>query len=156
MKKKGFTLLELICSIAIASMLILLINNIVKTNFAIGKKAYNDENDYKNSTNCILYIENIIRNSDEVIDISDEKNFKLLLSNSNGQSTYRFKQIDKNLYVFINNLKSDSQKEVKVPIGYCHSSKISYDKNENSFTIDVDFYEKEGNSRYKTYIRLGD
>ena len=56
MRKKGFTLLELICAIAIGSILIVLINNIVKTNLSISKKAYEDEIEYKNSKNCILYI----------------------------------------------------------------------------------------------------
>ena len=78
MKKRGFTLLELICAIAIASILIFLINNIVKTNLLISKKTYEDEMDYKNSTDCILYIENVMRKTNEIIDYKDENNFKIL------------------------------------------------------------------------------
>ena len=153
MRKKGFTLLELICAIAIGSILIVLINNIVKTNLSISKKAYEDEIDYKNSTNCILYIENVIRKSDKIIDFKNENNFKLLISEGKNKSTYRFEQNGKKLYVYINNLKSNSQREIKIPIGYCSDSKISYDKNDDSFSIDIDFYEKEGNSNYKSDIR---
>ncbi len=153
MKKRGFTLLELICAIAIASVLIFLINNIVKTNLLISKKTYEDEMDYKNSTDCILYIENVMRKSNEIIDYKDENNFKILISDGEESSTYRFEQIGKNLYVHINKINSTSKKEIKIPIGFCKSSKITYNKGEDSFYIDIDFYEKEGNSRYKTYIR---
>lgn len=153
MKKRGFTLLELICAIAIASILIFLINNIVKTNLLISKKTYEYEMDYKNSTDCILYIENVMRKSNEIIDYKDENNFKILISDGEESSTYRFEQIGKNLYVHINKINSTSKKETKIPIGFCKSSKITYNKGEDSFYIDIDFYEKEGNSRYKTYIR---
>ena len=117
------------------------------------QKTYEDEIDYKNSTNCILYIENVIRKSDKIIDFKNENNFKLLISEGKNKFTYRFEQNGKKLYVYINNLNSSSQREIKIPIGYCSDSKISYDKNDDSFTIDIDFYEKEGNSNYKTYIR---
>lgn len=153
MKKRGFTLIELLCALAISSLLILLINNIVKTNFLISKKTYNEEIDYKNSTNCILYIENVIRRADEIIDYKNKNDFKILIKDGKNKSTYRFKQTGKNLYVYINNINSISEKETKIPIGYCKSSNISYDKDEDSFFISVDFYENEGNSKYKTCIR---
>ena len=153
MTKKGFTLIELLCALAISSLLVILINNIVKTNLMVSKKTYEQELDYKNSTNCILYIENVIRRSDEIIDYKDENNFKILIKDGKNKSTYRFKQIGNNLYVYINNINSISEKETKIPIGYCKSSKISYDKDENSFSIMIDFYENEGDSKYKTYIR---
>lgn len=79
MKKRGFTLIELLCALAISSLLVLLINNIVRTNFLISKKTYDEEIDYKNSTNCILYIENVIRRADEIIDYKDDNDFKILI-----------------------------------------------------------------------------
>lgn len=153
MRKKGFTLIELLCALAISSLLILLINNIVKTNFIISKNTYDEEIDYKNSTNCILYIENVIRRADEIIEYKNENDFKILIKDQAKESTYRFNQVRKNLYVYINNINSSSKKEIKIPIGYCKSSKISYDKNEDSFSINIDFYENGGNSKYNTYIR---
>ena len=149
MRKKGFTLIELICVLAISSILILLINNIVKTNLNISKKTYEEELSYKNSTNCLLYIENIIRNSDDVIDIKDENNFKLQITSDDHISTYRFDQ-DKDV---LNNINSESDSEIKIPIGFCKSSRISYDKKEDSFTIAIEFYEKNKKSYYRTYIR---
>ncbi|MDU2583106.1 MAG: prepilin-type N-terminal cleavage/methylation domain-containing protein [Anaerococcus hydrogenalis] len=153
MRKKGFTLIELICVLAISSILILLINNIVKTNLNISKKTYEEELSYKNSTNCLLYIENIIRNSDDVIDIKDENNFKLQITSDDHISTYRFYQDKDVLYVYINNINSESDSERKIPIGFCKSSRISYDKKEDSFTIAIEFYEKNKKSTYRTYIR---
>lgn len=153
MKKRGFTLIELLCALAISSLLVLLINNIVRTNFLISKKTYDEEIDYKNSTNCLLYIENVIRRADEIIDYKDDNDFKILIKDGKNKSTYRFKQNGKNLYAYINNINSASEKETKVPIGYCQSSKISYNKGEDSFSIEINFYENEGNSKYKTYIR---
>lgn len=153
MRKKGFTLIELICVLAISSILILLIDNIVKTNLSISKKTYEEELSYKNSTNCILYIENIIRKADKIIDVKDEENFKLEINDGDKISTYRFGQEENTLYVYINNINSSSLNEAKIPIGFCKSSKISYDKKDKAFTIAIDFYEKNKNSKYRTYIR---
>lgn len=152
MKKRAFSLLELIVVLFISSILILIINNLVFFNFKVSEESFKQEMDYKNSTNCMLYIENLIRKSEKIEKTNKESNFKIYVRNDNGLSWYWFEQIGKNLYVNIKNTKSSSKKEAAIPIGYCKSSKITYDKEKKGFSVRINFIEKSSSVIYKTFI----
>src|SRR5690625_347326 len=141
MRRKAFTLLELICSLAIISILILLINNIVFVNFKISDESYKNEMEFKDSTSCMLYIENIIRKADRIEKTNNESNFTAYIKNNNkSYSSYSF-ELDKNtLYVRINNLENEGDGESKIPIGKCEFAKIIYIEDEG-FDISINFIE---------------
>ncbi|MDY3006194.1 prepilin-type N-terminal cleavage/methylation domain-containing protein [Anaerococcus porci] len=152
MKKRGFTLLELILVLFISSILILLINNLIFVNFKLSNRSFHQEMDYKNSTNCMLYIENLIRSSKEIEENNSKSNFILYVQNEESLSTYRFEQNGNNLYAYIRNTDSRKNREVAVPIGICKNSNIVYDKKRQGFDISIDFIEEESTSFYKTFI----
>ena len=152
MKKRGFTLLELLLVLFISSILILLVTNLIFVNFKVSNRSFNQEMDFKDSTNCMLYIENIIRESKKIEKIDDKSNFILYVKNEDSLSTYRFEQKSDNLYVNIRNTESRNSREVAVPIAKCRESKIIYDEKRGGFDISIDFIEEESSSFYKTFI----
>lgn len=108
--------------------------------------------DYKDSTNCMLYIENIIRRSEKIEKTNEDSNFVIYVQNEEGLSTYSFKQKSNNLYAYIRNTDSKNPRYVAVPIGYCRNSSIVYDEEKNGFDISIDFIEEDSTSFYKTFI----
>lgn len=151
MKRNGFSLLELIICLGIISILILLINNIILVNFKISDESYKNEMEFKESTSCMLYIENIIRRADKIEKTNNESNFTAYIKDNKTYSSYRFELENNTLYVRINNLGNDGNRESKIPIGKCQNARIVY-KEDEGFDISINFIENEGISSYKTFI----
>lgn len=151
MKRNGFSLLELIICLGIISILIFLINNIILVNFKISDESYKSEMEFKESTSCMLYIENIIRRADKIEKTNNESNFTAYIKDNKTYSSYRFELENNTLYVRINNLENDGDRESKTPIGKCQNARIVY-KEDEGFDISINFIENEGISSYKTFI----
>lgn len=151
MKRRGFSLLELIISLGIISILILLINNIIFVNFKISDESYKNEMEFKESTSCMLYIENIIRRADKIEKTNNESNFTAYIKDNKSYSSYRFEVKNNILYVRINNMENKGDGESKTPIGKCQDARIIYKEGEG-FDISINFLEDEGLSSYKTFI----
>lgn len=86
-KKKAFTLLELIISIAIVSILVFIISSIIGLNFKVSTKIYKEDKSYKEVINAMAYVENVVRGAEKLEKIDDPVcNFRAKYSNS----TYHF------------------------------------------------------------------
>ena len=158
MKKKAFTLVELIISMAIISIIIILVNSIIKLNFNIATKSYKDDKDYKDINYAILYIENVIRSADKIESYegygSNFCNFKAYVFNNDGNySTYRFfLKKSGDLLVNIDNLTSGKEGyESNNKLSHCKNMKITYDENKNGVSIEI---QTDFDENYKSYINL--
>lgn len=82
-KKKAFTLLELIVSLAIISILVFIISSMLTVNFKISNKIYKSDKNYKEAVNAMLYIENVVREAEKIEKIDDDTcNFRAHLRGS--------------------------------------------------------------------------
>ncbi|MGO3018088.1 MAG: PulJ/GspJ family protein [Anaerococcus sp.] len=82
-RKKAFTLLELVVSLAIISILVFIISSMLTVNFKISNKIYKADKNYKEAVNAMLYIENIVREADKIEQIDDNTcNFRADLRGS--------------------------------------------------------------------------
>lgn len=151
MKRKAFSLLELILSLAIISIIILLINNIIFVNFKLSDESFKNEMEFKESTSCMLYIENVIRKADKIEKTNNESNFTAYIKDNGSYSSYRFELENNTLYVRINNLSNGGDGESKIPIGKCDYAKIIYDENKG-FDVSINFIENGDKSYYKSLI----
>lgn len=143
--KKAFTLLELIISLAIVSLLVILINSIFVMNFKISNKIIIDNDSYKESTNTMLYIENKIRRADK-IEIRDEDNpvcnFVIYIGNS---KYYFYKGLDNKILIKTKNENTGSNW-----IGKAKDMKLTYD-NKDKVSL---WLEGINGEIYKTSIHL--
>lgn len=152
MKKKAFTLIELIVSLAIVSVLVLLINAMMTLNFKSSSKVYQDDFSYKEAMNAVLLIENIVRQAEEIRpnhDIHENYcNFTTKFKNSEG------KFVDYVFYVEDQNLKArvNKGKGTDLFFGYVDDIKLKFDGKSG---VDILVIGLDGES-YKSYIDIGD
>ena len=161
-RKKAFSLLELIVSLAIISLLFIILSNLFSFNIKLLADNYKKEKEYKEAYTAILYIDTTIRSSYLI----EEKNFDGY-SNLVGEvktkdgfrSRYSFtiKDDGKNSFLYINRDNLDrggSDREGSNKIGKCKNLRINYDKNKSLVKI----YLESSNGLYKfqTSIYLGE
>lgn len=79
MKKKGFTLIELVVAIAISSILIAAIGLVLSTNIGISNQAYLSEKSYKQAAYAMTYIEDKINSAYKITEIKDRDNCNFYL-----------------------------------------------------------------------------
>ncbi|MCI7239045.1 MAG: prepilin-type N-terminal cleavage/methylation domain-containing protein [Anaerococcus sp.] len=79
MKKKGFTLIELVVAIAISSILIAAIGLVLSTNIGISNQAYLSEKSYKQAAYAMTYIEDKINSAYKITEINDRDNCNFYL-----------------------------------------------------------------------------
>ena len=160
--KKGFTLIELIVSIAIASLLIGALSMVFSLNVGFINKEYIDEKDYKNASHAALYIEDKIRRAQKIKKIDgDNCNFILYISayeknrDKFVESAYRFSLEKGNvLYAYIYNTEEFSEREGKVRICKIEDLYLFYnDKDEDNKYIEMKI--DSSTSSISTFINLG-
>ena len=160
--KKGFTLIELIVSIAIASLLIGALSMIFSLNVGFLNKEYIDEKDYKNASHAALYIEDKIRRAQKIKKIDgDNCNFILYISAYEQarkkfvESTYRFSLENENvLYAYIYNTDKFSERDGKVRICEIDDLYLYYnDDDEDNKYIEMRI--DSSTKSIKTFINLG-
>lgn len=150
MKKKGFTLIELIVSIAIVSILALLISSILSVNFSASNKLYNSDKSHKHAINAMLFIENVVREADEIRPYNgvdkNQCNFIASIWKGNNKRNYRFYVKNNTLYDNISKVGSTNNRLQEVK-----DIKLVYDKNQ---TVEIEVISLDG-QRYSTFIDLG-
>lgn len=145
MKKKAFSLIELIISLAIISFLILVLSNIFSLNINILNKSYQEENEYKEAYTAMAYMDATIRQSHRIVkEESQDSNFiGHIVRNSGDDVSYYFFAKDGFLYIHGDNLNTDSDGKPN-KISECDSVKLFYDEDKNLITIKLV-------SKYQTY-----
>ena len=161
MKKRGFTLIELILSLAIASIIILVISTIISVNSKVLKDTYDNEIGYKESSINILYINNVIEAAYKIEMLEDNgmRNFKAYVFSSDKKeiSTYEFYTKNKGsksyLSAYIDNLTNSSEKGTYVNLGKCDDFYCDYDPQKELIRIIVN--RSSPIKRYETSIFVG-
>lgn len=170
MRKKGFTLVELLASIAIISLLIVVTSAIFSINIKASKNAYENEVNYKETVVAMMYIENVIRGSHKIELIEDtvETNFKayILDENSNKISSVYFKtskSSDGNNYLMAvrdniskttDDISDSTIKSGTIRIAKCKDLYVKYDLSNDIATIILNKNDRK--LRFESKIYLGD
>ena len=160
--KKGFTLIELIVSIAIASLLIGALSMVFSLNVGFLNKEYIDEKDYKNASHAALYIEDKIRRAQKIKKIDgDNCNFILYISayeqnrHKFVESAYRFSLEKGNvLYAYIDNTEEFSEREGKVRICEIDDLYLYYNDDDEANKY-IEMRIDSSTNSIKTFINLG-
>lgn len=165
MKKKGFTLIELIVCLAIFSILVLAVGSVLSINLNILNSSYSAEKEYKQANTAMLYVSDKIRKAQKIEEIARKDNLNFILyvdgyKVSSGRSEIRFSLEDgktedegyKVLYAYIDSEKTSENREGKVRIAILKDINIKYDK--ASQTMDIKINKSSEKSRIETYIKL--
>ncbi len=155
MKKKAFSLIELIISLAIISFLILVLSNIFSLNINILNRSYKEENEYKEAYTAIAYIDSTIRRSHKIIkEETKDSDFKGYIIRKDGsEAIYYFFAEDGFLYIHSSNLKKDS-KGNKNKISGSKSVNLFYDEGKKVITIKL--VSKYGTYTLESAVYVGD
>ena len=183
MKKRGFTLIELIASLAICSLILVTAYQIFAMTITMTKKSYDNELDFKEYSYACLYVDNIVRSAYK-IDLMDKpnktSNFIAYVINpyeSNATSSkskdfevtaYVFDTVDlgDGIYQLVAKTKNITSSEFTynyekgnfynggyAKIAKCQSAKITY---EEGNIVHILLNESSPKFRYETKIYLGD
>lgn len=162
MKRKGFTLIELIASLAIFSLLTGSIYIIFSMNLRASKNIYENENSFKEATIAIIYIENILKSAYkiELTDDTGESNIKayVLDRNSNQISSIYFKTLESNngkryLMAVRDNISNKSESDGTVRISECDNLHLYLDVDTGLAKIIIN---KNNKNSIQSKIYLGD
>lgn len=145
MKKKAFSLIELIISLAIISFLILVLSNIFSLNINILNKSYQEENEYKEAYTAMAYMDATIRSSHRIVkEKNQDSNFiGHIVRNSGDDVAYYFFAKDGFLCIHGDNLNTTSDGNLN-KISECDSVNLFYDEDKKVITIKLV-------SKYQTY-----
>lgn len=162
MKKRGFTLIELIASLAIISLLVLVGSQILSLSLDVSRKSYEDELAYKEATYGMLYIENIIRSAYkiEVDESYPDSNFKVYLRKDKNDdvTSHRFcilRAKDGNNYLTdnTNNISKSSDKDGDMRISKIETLYLNYDQKDK--TVHIILNHDSQKNRIESFIYLG-
>lgn len=158
--KKGFSLIELIVSLAIISFLILVLSNIFSLNINILNKSYKEENEYKEAYTAMAYMDATIRRSHKILmDMTRDSNFKGYIyrrdreNNKVYESLYYFYAENGYLYIHSSNLNKMSKGKKNI-ISTCQSVNLDYD--EDKKVIIIKLVSKYGTYTFESAIYVGD
>lgn len=158
MKKRAFTLIEIMVSIAIVSILVLLVSSMFSLNFSVSERLYEGEEVFREANKTMAYIENNIREANYIAKDHDEYsencNFYLILRNNDGtRSKRKFTCDGTKAYLKADNLDNNSDdRSGTVPISSCEDMKLYYDEEAQTIEINLDF---KGGEHYQTLIEVG-
>lgn len=150
-KKRAFTLIELVVSMAIISVLALLVSTIFSFAMKSSKEIYEDDFYNKEAVNAMLLIENIVRESEQIRENNDINenfcNFRASFRNKDGELTdYVFFVRDENLMA--NVIKGNGS---VTNFGKVKDISLFYDKKD---CIEIEIVSLSGDV-YKSLINLG-
>ena len=153
--KKGFSLIELVISLAIISFLVLILSNLFSLNINILNKSYNDEKEYKEAYTAMAYIDTTIRRSHKIeIDNHENSNFTgYIMVDDKKISSFYFYTKDGFLYIKRSDISKDSDGKAN-RICECGDLDLSYDPSEE--IIDMRIKSKNGAYTFKSAIYVGD
>lgn len=153
--KKGFSLIELVISLAIISFLVLILSNLFSLNINILNKSYNDEKEYKEAYTAMAYIDTTIRRSHKIeIDNHENSNFTgYIMVDDKKISSFYFYTKDGFLYIKRSDISKDSDGKAN-RICECGDLDLSYNPSEE--IIDMRIESKNGTYTFKSAVYVGD
>ena len=158
--KKGFSLIELVISLAIISFLALVLSNIFSLNIGILNRSYEDEKEYKEAYTAMTFIDTTIRMSEkiEANTLSGEEsninsNFTGYLVNKDYKMvSYYFYSEDGFLYIYRSDVSNDLSGRAN-RISACGPIKLHYDEKED--LISIRLISKNGKYKFRSAIYVG-
>lgn len=155
MKKKAFSLIELIISLAIISFLILVLSNIFSLNINILNRSYKEENEYKEAYTAIAYIDSTIRRSHKIIkeETRDSNFMGYIIRKDGSEAIYYFYAEDGFLKINSSNLTNSFDGRSN-KISGCKYVKLFYDDGEDVITIKL--VSKYGTYSLESAVYVGD
>lgn len=147
--KKAFTLIELIVSLAIISVLVLLISSMLMVNFKATKLAYKSDRSHKEATNTMLYIENVVREADR-IEKRDSEVCNAYFYLDGSSYCFTINRETEKVYAKIKN-EGKNSKEGTVLLGKANDLKVSFD-GDKYITIYLQGIDEKN---YQTKINIG-
>lgn len=152
---KGFSLIELIISLAIISFLVLILSNLFALNINILNRSYQNEKDYKEAYTAMTYIDTTLRRTYKI----EEANYKdsnfngYLMGNDNKLTRFYFYSKTGFLYIYRDDISTDS-KGMANRISECGPINLFYDK--ESKIVKIKVTSKNGKYDFESAIYLGD
>lgn len=160
MNKKGFSLIELIISLAIISFLVLVLSNLFSININTLNRSYVDEKEYKEAYTGLAFIDTTIRMSHKIeVAANKDSNFNAFIyrydknNNVYREMRYNFYSKDGFLYVHSSDESKDSNGTPN-KISECGSINLQYD--EMTKIIKINLTSKNGKYNFETAIYVGD
>ena len=160
MNKKGFSLIELIISLAIISFLVLVLSNLFSFNINTLNRSYSDEKEYKEAYTAMAFIDNTLRMSHKIeVAANKDSNFNAFIYRSNNNNDdyremrYNFYSKDGFLYVHSSDESKDSN-GTNNKISECGPINLQYD--EMTKIIKINLTSKNGRYNFETAIYVGD
>lgn len=157
--KKGFSLIELIISLAIISFIVLVLSNLFSLNINTLNRSYEDEKEYKQAYTAMAYMDNTLRMSHKIeVAANKDSNFNAFIYRSNNNNGYRkmcynFYSKDGFLYVHSSDESKDSN-GTNNKISECGPINLQYD--EMTKIIKINLTSKNGRYNFETAIYVGD
>ena len=153
--KKGFSLIELIISLAIISFLVLVLSNLFSFNINTLNRSYEDEKEYKEAYTALAFIDTTIRKSFEIEQKDHQgSNFTgYMLRDFNEVSSFYFYSQDGFLYIHRSDLSKGSGGKAN-RISECGEVDLYYAENDK--TIKVELLSKNGKYKFETAVYVGD
>lgn len=146
-KKKAFTLLELIISLALVSVLVLIISSMLSFNFKVTSQIYKKDYAGKEAANAMVYVENVVREASS-IEKTDDPVCNFIVDLSGSQYTFSFKEDEKKLRA---DIKNSGKNPVPVWIGSVDDVIFTYNGEDEVF---LRIRSLDGKN-YQTRIKLG-
>lgn len=152
--KKGFSLIELIISLAIISFLVLILSNLFSLNINILNKSYQEEKDYKQAYTAMAFIDNTLNMACKIEEANHENcNFEGYLMGSGTKLTrFYFYTKDGFLCIYRDDISKDS-KGRENRISECGNLNLYYDKNKK--IIKIRLTSKNGKHKFTSAIYVG-
>lgn len=153
--KKGFSLIELIISLAIISFLVLVLSNLFSLNINTLNRSYSDEKEYKEAYTGLAFIDTTIRMSHEIKkENHGDSNFTGYIYNDlNKETSFYFYSKNGFLYIHRSDVAKDSYGKAN-RISECGEIKLDYD--EASKLIKIELSSKNDKYNFETAIYVGD
>lgn len=158
--KKGFSIIELIISLAIISFIVLVLSNLFSLNINILNRFYSDEKEYKEAYTAMAYMDNTLRMSHKIeVAANNDSNFNAFIYRYNKNSSdyremcYNFYSKDGFLYIHSSDESKDSNGTPN-KISECGPINLQYD--EMTKIIKINLTSKNGKYNFETAIYVGD
>lgn len=153
--KKAFSLLELIISLAIISILIVILSSFFKVNFKILSSSFSRETEYKEACTAMLYIDTNIRMSKKIEARDDEEcNFYFYKTNIDGSDSKSYFDCDNKFLKIKRDNLSTVAKDIPNKIARISDIKLVLD--EDKKLIRIYLKSSKENFNFETAIDVGD
>lgn len=153
--KKGFSLIELIISLAIISFLVLVLSNLFSLNINTLNRSYEDEKEYKEAYTGLAFIDTTIRMSHKIEkENHGDSNFTgYIYNNLNKETSFYFYSKNGFLYIHRSDVSKDSYGKAN-RISECGNIRLDYDQ--ITKLIKIKLSSKNGKYNFETAIYVGD